>query len=66
MNDTGRIPPGGTPGYTVFNIEVGFALDESKRLFASVENIADKNYRIHGSGLQEPGVNVIVGADFTF
>ena len=66
MNDTGRIPPGGTPGYTVFNIEAGFALDESKRFFASVENIADKNYRIHGSGLQEPGVNVIVGADFTF
>ena len=66
MNDTGRIPPGGTPGYSVFNIEAGFALDESKRFFASVENITDKNYRVHGSGLQEPGINVIIGAAFTF
>ena len=64
--DTGRIPPGGTPGYTVFNIEAGFALDDSKRFFAAIENITDKNYRIHGSGQQEAGVNLVVGADFTF
>jgi len=66
QGDTSRIPPGGTPGYTVFNLEAGYALSEDQRFFLALENITDKNYRVHGSGLQEPGVNVIVGADFSF
>jgi hemoglobin/transferrin/lactoferrin receptor protein len=64
--DTSRIPPGGTPGYTIWNLELGYAFDEKKRVFFSVENLTDKNYRLHGSGVQEPGVNVILGADITF
>jgi hemoglobin/transferrin/lactoferrin receptor protein len=34
--------------------------------FFAVENISDKDYRIHGSGLNEPGFNVILGADCRF
>ena len=30
------------------------------------ENIADIDYRVHGSGQNEPGTNVTLGADWTF
>ena len=36
------------------------------KLFASVENITDKNNRVHRSGQNEPGTNVILGADWRF
>jgi len=66
MADTQRIPPGGTPGYAVFSIRTGWQASPSVSLTAAVENIADKNYRIHGSGLNEPGRNLIVAAEYTF
>ncbi|MAG59082.1 MAG: hypothetical protein CMJ83_22575 [Planctomycetes bacterium] len=64
--DTSRIPPGGTPGYTTWNLEAGFNINQDMRVFAAVENLTDKNYRVHGSGVQEPGINLIVGCDVTF
>ena len=30
-------------------------------LNAAVENITDEDYRIHGSGVNQPGINAIVG-----
>ncbi len=65
-SDTQRIPPGGTPGYTVYGLRGSAEVMEGLRLFASVENITDVDYRVHGSGQNEPGTNVIVGADWTF
>jgi hemoglobin/transferrin/lactoferrin receptor protein len=64
--DTQRIPPGGSPGYTIWSVDLAYELDERSRLFLSVENLTDKNYRIHGSGVQEPGLNLVVGLDLTF
>jgi hemoglobin/transferrin/lactoferrin receptor protein len=64
--DTGRIPPGGTPGYTVYEIRGGYRVTEHARLFFGIENLFDKDYRIHGSGLNEPGTNVVLGAEVTF
>ncbi len=32
----------------------------------AVENIADKDYRQHGSGQNEPGTNVILGVEARF
>ncbi|MEE9391524.1 MAG: TonB-dependent receptor [Planctomycetota bacterium] len=64
--DTSRIPPGGTPGYITLNLEGGYRIDEGTDVFLSIENLLDKNYRTHGSGLQEPGANLIIGIDFKF
>ena len=64
--DTQRIPPGGTPGYGVWDIRAGIALTERLAISGSIENILDKDYRVHGSGINEPGRNVILSADWAF
>lgn len=64
--DTQRIPPGGTPGYGVLDVRVGCTLWEDFRLTAAVENVFNKAYRIHGSGLNEPGRNFLLTADWEF
>ena len=64
--DTQRIPPDGTPGYAVFNLRYGFQISEQLLLTLSLENITDEEYRIHGSGQNEPGINFIFGASKTF
>jgi hemoglobin/transferrin/lactoferrin receptor protein len=58
MQDTQRIPPGGTPAYTVWHARSALRLGERLWLAAAVENIGDEDYRIHGSGLNEPGRNL--------
>ncbi|MBU0676690.1 MAG: TonB-dependent receptor [Verrucomicrobia bacterium] len=64
--DTQRIPPGGTPGYAVFSLRGGWQVSPEIMLTASIENIADKDYRIHGSGLNEPGRNFVVALNYAF
>ena len=66
QRDTQRIPPGGTPGYAIFNMRYGLQLNEQMLLTASIENITDEEYRIHGSGQNEPGLNFILGASVKF
>jgi outer membrane receptor protein involved in Fe transport len=58
--NTERIPPDGLPGYAVFGVRGGHALSDHLSLSLAVENIADRDYRIMDSGLNEPGTNVIV------
>jgi hemoglobin/transferrin/lactoferrin receptor protein len=64
--DTQRIPPGGTPGYTVATLRGGWHVTDNFTLTAAVENFTDEAYRVHGSGLNEPGVNFVVGAKVKF
>lgn len=64
--DVERIPPGGTPGYDVYTVRAGWRAGRSLTLSAAVENIADRDYRVHGSGINEPGRNVWVMADMRF
>jgi hemoglobin/transferrin/lactoferrin receptor protein len=61
--DTQRIPPGGTPGYTVYGVRGGWHLNKYLTASAGIENITDENYRIHGSGLNEPGINFIFSVE---
>ena len=65
-SDTQRIPPGGTPGYGVFTVRGGWHFTKNLTMSAALENIADKDYRIHGSGLNEPGRNLVVALDCKF
>jgi hemoglobin/transferrin/lactoferrin receptor protein len=58
--DTQRIPPGGTPQYSVLNLRSVMSFGDSVTLSAAVENVTDQNYRVHGSGLNEAGRNVVL------
>ncbi len=64
--DTQRIPPGGTPGYAVTDLRCGWRLKQNLSFVAAVENVWDKDYRIHGSGSNEPGRNFILSAEYRF
>ena len=66
MRDTQRIPPGGTPGYTVAHLRSGWQIDPSLHISLAVENLLDEDYRVHGSGLNEPGRNVVLAMDKRF
>jgi hemoglobin/transferrin/lactoferrin receptor protein len=63
--DTGRIPPGGTPGYTNINVRFGYQYSPQLNLTLAMENLFDQDYRIHGSGQNEAGRNVILGLSGT-
>jgi hemoglobin/transferrin/lactoferrin receptor protein len=64
--DTSRIPPGGTPSYLVFHVRGGMDLSERVRVTGAVENLLDEDYRIHGSGLNMPGRNFVLGLTASF
>ncbi|MFN2165986.1 MAG: hypothetical protein ACK2U9_06965, partial [Anaerolineae bacterium] len=64
--DTQRIPPGGTPGYTLCHVRGGLDLTENLSLNLALENLLDENYRIHGSGQNEPGLNFVAAVDYKF
>jgi hemoglobin/transferrin/lactoferrin receptor protein len=66
ISDTQRIPPGGTPGYDVYTLRGGWQVTPEWKLTAAVENISNEDYRIHGSGLNEPGTNVILSSQVRF
>ncbi|MDX2109335.1 MAG: TonB-dependent receptor [Verrucomicrobiota bacterium] len=64
--DTERIPPGGTPGYEVLSFYTGWNIGDNARITFSVENIFDRDYRIHGSGVNAPGRNFVGAFDWRF
>ena len=64
--DPQRIPPGGTPGYTVYTLRGGTQIGDHVAVTLSIENLFNKDYRVHGSGQNEPGTNVILGLDLQF
>jgi outer membrane receptor protein involved in Fe transport len=61
-----RFPPGGTPGWTAYHLRCGWDVTDALTLTLAVENITDKEYRIHGSGVNEPGRNVVFAARAKF
>ncbi|MCP3920309.1 MAG: TonB-dependent receptor [bacterium] len=65
-SDTSRIPPGGTPNYTVFDVHAGYRVNADLKIGLGVENIADEDYRVHGSGSNRPGRNVVVSLRWSF
>lgn len=59
--DTQRIPPGGAPGYTIWNLRCGVQVSDRSDVELAVENITDVDYRVHGSGSNMPGTNFVIG-----
>ena len=64
--DTQRVPPGGSSAYQVFTVRGGWNPTRNLKLFAAVENIANEDYRVLGSGINEPGTNVVLGGQVQF
>lgn len=58
-----RIGPNGTRGYGVIDLSFFYRLDERATLYLNLDNVADVDYRIHGSGYNGPGRNLIVGLE---
>ena len=66
QGDTQRIPPGGTPSYTVWNASCGWQVSEQASLECAIENITNVDYRVHGSGSNSLGTNFVFGMRVTF
>lgn len=64
--DIQRIPSGGSDAYQVFTVRAGWNPCKNLKLFAAVENIANDDYRVLGSGTNEPGTNVVLGGQLRF
>lgn len=64
--DTERIPPGGTPGWFVWSVGAVWEITSFATLSAALENVGDVDYRIHGSGVNEPGRNFVVALELRF
>ena len=64
--DTQRIPPGGTPGWEVLTLRGSWSLTDRLSLSGAAENLLDEDYRIHGSGLNRPGRNLVLGLEIGF
>ncbi len=56
----------GTPGWWTLNIRSGIKVYDYTRLTVAVENILDKRYRPHGSGVNAPGFNISISLDNRF
>ena len=54
-----RIPLGGTPGYAVLDLRVGWRWRDHLRAGVSLENALDSPYRVHGSSINGPGRSLL-------
>jgi hemoglobin/transferrin/lactoferrin receptor protein len=55
-----------TAGYGTLNFRGGFRMGENSDITFILENVLDKNYRIHGSGTDAAGVNFAFRYQFRF
>jgi len=66
-NDSTRVPLFlSTAGFAALNLRTGIAISENVGLNMALMNFLDRNYRVHGSGLDAPGINLHLGLRFTF
>ncbi len=61
-----RIDPDGTPGWGTLNLDLAWYPVGSLELGLKAENLLDKTYREHGSGIDAPGINLAVRANWVF
>jgi hemoglobin/transferrin/lactoferrin receptor protein len=61
-----RINPNGTAGYGTLNLAASWQLSPELDVRLSAENLADKRYREHGTGLDEAGRSFGVAVDWRF
>jgi outer membrane receptor protein involved in Fe transport len=66
-DDNTRVPLySDTAGWFTLNVRGGFPLSELWQIGFAVENLLDRNYRLHGSGLDGPGFNAYASLRLRF
>ena len=58
-----RINPDGTPGWSTLNTRLSWAVRERTSVSLRLENLLDRRFREHASGIDEPGFNALVTLD---
>ena len=66
FDDHGNAIDAGTPGFATLNVRAGVLIAGMARFTAAVENIFDRRYRWHGSGVDAPGRNFLLSVDHRF
>jgi outer membrane receptor protein involved in Fe transport len=61
-----RIDPNGTSGWGVLGARARWDVRGGWQFSLGVDNLLDKRYRVHGSGLDAPGRNLVISARKTF
>ena len=61
-----RIDPDGTPGWGTANIDLAWYPNNNLELGLRAENLLDNGYREHGSGIDAPGINLALRANWIF
>ena len=61
-----RIDPQGTPGWIVVGARLQKEIATNWRLSIAADNLLDKRYRVHGSGLDAPGRNFMISARYVW
>lgn len=63
--DDNRIPAGGTPGFCVINVYAGYEWKQIK-FNTSLQNLTNRDYRTHGSGINGYGRSLWLNIQFIF
>ena len=66
LRDTQRQPLGGTPAWSTLNFRGAYHFTAQTKLSVGLMNLTDTNYRIHGSGQNEAGRNIMVQLHYAF
>lgn len=61
-----RMDPNGTPAWITYNLRSGIALNDNFTFTGGIENILDAGYRMHGSGIDAPGINFHAGIEMRY
>ncbi len=61
-----RINPSGTAGWGTLNLSLDWQATSSLQLGLRLENLADKAYREHASGIDAPGRNIGLWVNYSF
>ena len=65
VNDV-RIDPQGTPGWVVIGARLQKEYAQHWRFSIALDNLLDKRFRVHGSGLDAPGRNLTISAHYNW
>ncbi|MGH9201700.1 MAG: hypothetical protein ACRD2A_10760, partial [Vicinamibacterales bacterium] len=55
-----------TPAFVSLNLRAGAAIGKTLHLTLALINVLDRNYRVHGSGVDAPGINLYAGLSVTY
>lgn len=59
-----RINPEGTAGFARVDVGARLRINDGLMIEARIENLGDQSYREHGSGIDAPGRNLLIGFDW--